>query len=72
MIMMYLVALGQGFFLQVFKFPPLPTVALRFAFMHLLGLTEQAVQKLQYKGLVSHYPQNKKDRFKLAGVSMGC
>jgi len=60
--MMYLVALGQGFFLQVFKFPPLPIVVPRFAFMHL--------QKLQYKGLVSHYPQNKKDRFKQADVSM--
>lgn len=69
---MDIVALGQGFFLQVFKFPPSLIVALKFAFVHLLGLMEQAVQKLQYKGFVSLYPENKKNRFKQAGVSVCC
>jgi hypothetical protein len=51
---------GTGVFLQVFKFPPSLIVALKFAFVHLLELMEQAVQKLQYKGFVSLHPENKK------------
>jgi hypothetical protein len=66
--MMDRVALGQGF-LQVFKFPPSLIVTLKFAFMHLLGLIELAVQKLLYKRLVSLHPKNKKDRFKQAAVN---
>lgn len=54
-----------------FKFPPSLIVALKFT-VHLLGLMEQAVQKLQYKGFVSLYPENKKEWFKQAGVSMCC
>jgi hypothetical protein len=69
---MDIVALGHSFFLQVFKFPPSLIVALKFAFVHLLGLMEQGLQKLQYKGLVPIYPENKKDRFKQVGVSMCC
>jgi len=57
---MDIVALGQGSFSRYLSPPPSLIVALKFAFVHLLGLMEQAVQKLQYKGLVSLYPENKK------------
>jgi hypothetical protein len=70
--MIDIVALGRGFFSKYLSSPPSLIVALKFTFVDLLGLMEQAVQKLQYKGFVSLYPENKKDRFKQASVSMCC